>query len=66
MTTGSGKGLSFPPFCGGSAFNIPGRKNDAGETVVPVLMPEHPVKITPHKATKASRRIIPCIRTWLI
>jgi len=27
---------------GGSAFISPGRKNEAGETVAPVLMPEQP------------------------
>jgi hypothetical protein len=27
---------------GGSAFMMPGRKNDAGETVVPVLIPLQP------------------------
>jgi len=44
----------------------PGRKNEAGDTVVPELIPEQPAANNPSPATSASRMIFPFIRTWLI
>jgi hypothetical protein len=38
------------------AFNSPGRKNEAGETVVPALMPLHPALNSVKNTSIASHR----------
>ena len=64
--TGSGLTCKIRPSGAGSAFMRPGRKNEAGDTVVPELIPEQPAASNPRPAASASRMIFPFIRTWLI
>jgi len=55
------------PAGGGSAFMMPGRKNEAGDAVPLALMPEHPAASRPNPVTKAGQSSFLMRKlTWLL
>ena len=53
-------GVKAGAFVGASFFKSPGKKNDAGETDVPALMPLHPVPENASAARSANNMKFQC------